>query len=139
MKCWLHTFSPEGRNSERKGSNSAKPIPGSGQRGLGCGKKDTRKVARHVCPWRIMIGLCPQKVTLESFCTKQTHTACLQSLCSTCQRDKQGSHYKTHPLEQLRTGTHTNFLLLFSQLENQPGHLTQIICKMKLFSGFRYS
>lgn len=72
MKCWLLTFSPEGRSSERKGRNSEKPVPGSIQRGFGCGKMDTLGVITLVCPWRIMIGLCPGKVTLESFIQSKT-------------------------------------------------------------------
>lgn len=80
MKCWLLTFSPEGRNSERKGSNSEKPIPGSIQRGFGCGKTDTLEVITLVGPYRIMISLYPEKVTLESFIQSKNHTAWLQKV-----------------------------------------------------------
>lgn len=53
------------------GSTSEKPIPGSTQRGFGCGKMDTREVITLVRPWRIMIGLCPEKVTLDPFIQSQ--------------------------------------------------------------------
>lgn len=72
MKCWLLTFSPEGRSLERKGRNSEKPVPGSIQRDFGCGKIDTLEVIMLVGPWRIMIGLFPEKVMLESFIQSKT-------------------------------------------------------------------
>lgn len=40
-----------------------------------CGKMGTLKVIMFVCPRRRMASLCPQKVMLESFCSKRNHVA----------------------------------------------------------------
>lgn len=39
---------------------------------------ETLKVIMFVLPRRIMTSLCPEKVMLESFCSKQNHVAWLQ-------------------------------------------------------------
>lgn len=93
MKCWLLTFSPEGRSSERKGRNSEKPVPGSIQRGFGCGKIDTLEVIMLVGPWRIKMGLCTEKVMLESFIqSKTTLPGCRDIFFSKCQKGRQESN-----------------------------------------------
>lgn len=61
-----------------KNSINEKLIPGSEQRNWLCGKMETLKVIMFVLPRRIMTSLCPEKVMLESFCSKQNHVAWLQ-------------------------------------------------------------
>ena len=77
MKSWLCILSWREELTE-KNSISEKLIPGSEQRNWLCGKMETLKIIMFVLPRRIMTSLCPEKVMLKSFCSKQNHVAWLQ-------------------------------------------------------------
>lgn len=74
MKSWLLTFSPEGRNSERKTvlvKSSFQEVNRSTE-ALALWENRDFEGNNAVRPRRIMTSLCPEKVMLESFVQSKT-------------------------------------------------------------------